>query len=47
MINEDSEPKLFAIIFGEGLVNDAVSIIMFTSVGLLIAPTNNDIDVSP
>jgi len=29
MINSDKYPKLFSVIFGEGMVNDAVSIILF------------------
>ena len=28
-INEDKEPKLFAILFGEGVVNDAVCIVLY------------------
>ena len=28
-IHEDSEPKLFAILFGEGVVNDAVCIVLY------------------
>ena len=31
IINKDEYPKLFSIIFGEGMVNDGVSIILFTS----------------
>lgn len=29
MIKPDKYPKLFSVIFGEGMVNDAVSIILF------------------
>lgn len=32
LINSDKYPKLFSIVFGEGLVNDAVAIILFHSV---------------
>ena len=32
LINKDEYPKLFSIIFGEGMVNDAVSVILFYSV---------------
>jgi NhaP-type Na+/H+ or K+/H+ antiporter len=32
MIKADKYPKLFSIIFGEGMVNDAVAIILFRSV---------------
>ena len=28
-IHEDSEPKLFSILFGEGVVNDAVCIVIY------------------
>jgi sodium/hydrogen exchanger-like protein 6/7/sodium/hydrogen exchanger 8 len=33
MIKSDKYPKLFSIIFGEGMVNDAVAIILFRVVG--------------
>jgi len=29
MIKPDKFPKLFSVLFGEGMVNDAVSIILF------------------
>ena len=29
LIPSDIYPKLFSVVFGEGIVNDAVSIIMF------------------
>ena len=29
IVNQDEQPKLFSIIFGEGVVNDAVAIILF------------------
>ena len=32
LISYDQQPKLFSIIFGEGIINDAVSIIMFQTV---------------
>lgn len=32
MINYNDQPKLFSIIYGEGVFNDIVSIIMFNSV---------------
>ena len=28
-IHEDTEPKLFAILFGEGVLNDAISIVIY------------------
>ena len=33
LINPGVYPKLFSIIFGEGMVNDAVAIILFKVVG--------------
>lgn len=36
MIKPEKYPKLFSVVFGEGMVNDAVSIIIFVSVGLLV-----------
>ena len=35
MIKPNKYPKLFSVVFGEGMVNDAVSIILFISVELL------------
>ena len=32
MIKPDQYPKLFSVVFGEGMINDAVSIIIFLSV---------------
>lgn len=29
-IKEETEPKLFAILFGEGVINDAVCIVLYT-----------------
>lgn len=29
IVNEDEQPKLFSIVLGEGLFNDAVSIVLF------------------
>jgi sodium/hydrogen exchanger-like protein 6/7/sodium/hydrogen exchanger 8 len=32
MISFESEPKVYSMVFGEGIINDAVSIILFNSV---------------
>jgi sodium/hydrogen exchanger-like protein 6/7/sodium/hydrogen exchanger 8 len=32
MLNSDKYPKLFSVVFGEGMVNDAVSIILFKAI---------------
>jgi sodium/hydrogen exchanger 8 len=32
IVKYDEQPKLFSVIFGEGIVNDAVCIILFNSV---------------
>jgi sodium/hydrogen exchanger-like protein 6/7/sodium/hydrogen exchanger 8 len=32
LISFDKQPKLFSIVFGEGIINDAVSIILFNTV---------------
>jgi NhaP-type Na+/H+ or K+/H+ antiporter len=33
MIKPNKYPKLFSIVFGEGMINDAVAIILFKVVG--------------
>jgi len=33
LIKPDTYPKLFSVIFGEGMVNDSVAIILFKAVG--------------
>jgi solute carrier family 9 (sodium/hydrogen exchanger), member 6/7 len=35
------DPKLFTIIFGEGLLNDAVAIVMFEALGRISAGGNH------
>ena len=37
LISSVHQPKLFSIIFGEGMVNDAVAIILFKVVGKMFA----------
>jgi sodium/hydrogen exchanger-like protein 6/7/sodium/hydrogen exchanger 8 len=32
LISSDKYPQLFSVVFGEGMVNDAVSIILFKAV---------------
>lgn len=32
LISYDQQPRLFSIVFGEGIINDAVSIILFNTV---------------
>lgn len=32
MIKSDKFPKLFSVIFGEGMINDAISIILYKAV---------------
>ncbi|KAL4429123.1 hypothetical protein ABPG74_015151 [Tetrahymena malaccensis] len=36
LINSAAYPKLFSVVFGEGLLNDAVAIILFNSVGTIV-----------
>ena len=36
LISSSAQPKLFSIIFGEGMVNDAVAIILFKVVGDIV-----------
>ena len=36
LINKDKFPKVFSIVFGEGIVNDAMSIILFQCVVLVL-----------
>lgn len=35
MIKPEKYPKLFSVVFGEGMVNDAISIILFISAELI------------
>jgi sodium/hydrogen exchanger-like protein 6/7/sodium/hydrogen exchanger 8 len=36
LIKASEFPKMFSIIFGEGMVNDAVAIILFKVVGIIV-----------
>ncbi len=38
IVKYDEQPKLFSLIFGEGIINDAVSIILFQTVLAYTAP---------
>lgn len=44
MIKPEKYPKLFSVVFGEGMVNDAVSIIIYMSVGQLSSASGEDIN---
>ena len=41
MISENEYPKIYSILFGEGLINDAVSLILYTSVGKIFKTTDS------
>lgn len=43
MIKPDAYPKLYSVVFGEGMINDAVSIIIFMSVNNLTNATGTEI----
>lgn len=45
LISYDKQPRLFSIVFGEGIINDAVSIILFNTV-LKFTTSNKKIDAS-
>lgn len=38
LINPDKQPKLFSLVFGEGITNDAVGIILFNAVVMFAGP---------
>ena len=46
MINYDAQPKLFSIVYGEGVFNDIVSIILFNTVQNLFAVANFEFSAS-
>jgi len=37
IVKYEEQPKLFSIIFGEGIINDAVSLILFQAVSKIAA----------
>lgn len=41
LIKPNKHPKLFAVVFGEGMVNDAVSIILFQCVSMVYKSRDN------
>jgi sodium/hydrogen exchanger-like protein 6/7/sodium/hydrogen exchanger 8 len=43
MIKADKYPKLFSVVFGEGMINDAVAIIIFLSIKNLTNATGSNI----
>jgi len=43
LVNFDKQPRLFSLIFGEGIVNDAVAIILFNTV-LSFSQSNVEVD---
>jgi hypothetical protein len=42
-VKEDSEPKLFAILFGEGVINDAVCIVLYNIIKNFFASSKEGI----
>lgn len=40
MIDKKKHQKIYSILFGEGLINDAVAIILFKSVTIIIPASN-------
>lgn len=42
MIKPNKYPKLFSIVFGEGMINDAVAIILFKVVGSIFDHQTDD-----
>ena len=43
LINSTEQPKLFSVVFGEGVTNDAVSIILFNAV---LKTFNRNVDMN-
>ena len=46
LISYDEQPKLFSIVFGEGITNDAVSIILFNTVMKYVGDPDNTTEVT-
>jgi NhaP-type Na+/H+ or K+/H+ antiporter len=46
LISYDDQPKLFSIVFGEGITNDAVSIILFNTVMKYVGDPKNVVEVT-
>ena len=42
LLSYDQQPKLFSIVFGEGIINDAVSIILFNTVEKFVKDSDED-----
>lgn len=40
IIKYDEQPRLFSLVFGEGIVNDAVAIILFTTISGFVEDNN-------
>lgn len=47
MINYNDQPKLFSIVYGEGVFNDIVSIIMFETIQNLFKTSSDGVTPSP
>ena len=47
IVKYDEQPKLFSLIFGEGITNDAVSIILFNTVMQYSGPDNSFTAATP
>lgn len=47
LISYEKQPKLFSLVFGEGITNDAVSIILFNAVVEFAGPGSNFTAVTP
>mmetsp|Transcript_1946 Transcript_1946/g.1404 ORF Transcript_1946/g.1404 Transcript_1946/m.1404 type:complete len:163 (+) Transcript_1946:447-935(+) len=46
-VRESEQPKLFAIVFGEGITNDAVSLILFNAVYQYCGPGSEFTTITP